>query len=263
MILPLDLESASESAWAKASQVPGYIGHREFKALGMLLLGAPRNGAAVEIGSFKGRSTVGLATLAARYQLGSIVSIDPHDAPCSTDPDLQGASSSFDDFRSALRSAGVEEQVEVHRALSQDVAHNWNRPIRFLWIDGDHTYKGAKLDFDAFHPHLIEGGIVAIHDTLHEFEGPLRVFVEEILASDKFGPSGLLHTISWAQYRPHDGAKFAHQRNRLARRARKLIPLVQGGRRLDRVSRILWKLGCATVPHRILSPAEFERVLTS
>ena len=261
MALPKDLEAAIDSAWAKARDIPGYIGDREFRALAMLFAGAPKAGVTVEIGSFKGKSTVGLAALSAHYGLGSVVSIDPHNAPSVTDPMLGDQPSSFDDFRSALRQAGLEHQVEVHRARSQQVAPAWNRPIRFLWIDGDHTHQGAKLDFELFAPYLVDGAIVALHDTLHEFEGPIRVFVEEILRSDRFGPAGLLHTIGWAQYCPADGARFRAQRERLARRAARLIPLVAGGRSVTGFAKMRWKLECAFIPHSILPPGEWESTL--
>lgn len=75
-----------------------------------------------------------------------VISIDPHSAPSVTDPDLQGKASSFDDFLTTIRSADLEEQVEIHRAFSGEVAAKWNRKIRMLWIDGDHTYNGAKAD---------------------------------------------------------------------------------------------------------------------
>ena len=208
-----------DSAWAKACDIPGYIGEREFRALAMLFAAAPRDGVSVEIGSFKGKSTVGLATVAAHYGLGPIVSIDPHNAPSVTDPLLGGQASSFNDFLSALRVAGVEQHVEAHRALSREVSQGWTRPIRFLWIDGDHTYDGAKLDFDLFSPYLVEGGIIAVHDILHEFEGPIRVFVEDILRSNRFGSAGLLHSIGWAQYAPRKAVAFSRQRERLTRRA--------------------------------------------
>lgn len=262
MSLPLDLETAIDAAWEKARDIPGYLGDREFRALGMLFAGAPKDGVVVEIGSFKGKSAVGLATLSAHYGLGPIISIDPHNAPSATDPMLGNQASSFDDFMSALRNTGVERHVEAHRALSSQVAQGWNRPIRFLWIDGDHTYTGAKLDFELFSPYLVDGAIVAIHDTLHEFEGPIRVFVEQMLRSDKFGPAGLLHTIGWAQYRPRDGVQFRRQRERLARRAARLIPLVADGRSVTGFAKWRWKMQCALIPHPILSPAEWESTLT-
>jgi hypothetical protein len=258
-----DLDAAIDSAWVKASRVPGYIGEREFRALAMLFVSAPQIGVSVEIGSFKGRSTVGLAALSAHYGLGPIVSVDPHSAPSVTDPDLGEQSSSFDDFLKALEESGTQEHVEVHRATSRDVSSDWTRPIRFLWIDGDHTYDGAKSDFEMFLPHVVDRAIVALHDTLHEFEGPIRVFVEEMLRSDRFGPAGLLHSIGWAQYCPSEAIRFRDSRERLARRAEKLIPLVAGGRSVTGLAKYRWKLLCAMIPHPILPAVELEKVLSA
>src|SRR2546422_8145249 len=98
-------------------------------------------------------------------------------------------------------------QVEVHATFSKSVARGWSRPIRFLWIDGDHTYHGAKQDLDLFAPHLVDGGIVALHDVLHRFEGPIRVFVEDVLRSDRYGPAGVCGSIVWAQCPAHDGGR--------------------------------------------------------
>ncbi len=162
----------------------------------------------LEIGSFKGKSTVGLASIAQRYGLGPVVAVDPHSAPAVTDFGHGSGQSSWDDFQASLRTAGVERTVEAHRAYSRDLARGWSRPIRFLWIDGDHTYRGAKEDIDLFRPHLVPGAIVALHDVLHTFEGPVRVFAEDLLDSDEFGPAGLCGSIGWAQYRPNDGGPW-------------------------------------------------------
>ncbi len=262
-MLPANLESVTSAAWDKAQNVEGYIGQREFRALCMLAAASPAGGVNVEIGSFKGKSTIGVASIASAFNLGQVVSIDPHNAPCETDPDLSESGTSFDDFQAALRQAGLRDFVEAHREPSREAAVGWNRPIRLLWIDGDHTYQGAKLDFDLFKPFLIDGAIVAIHDTLHEFEGPIRVFVEDMLRSDDFGPASLLHTIGWAQYRPRDGAKFRKQRDQLARKAARLIPLVANGRKVEGFTRTRFKLNCALIPHQVLTPTEFSALLTS
>lgn len=238
----------------RARDLQGYIGEKEFRALGLLAAGAPAGGATVEIGSFKGKSTVALV---AHRGNDPVVSIDPHTAPSATDPILGPTGSSFEDFTANLRKTGIDQQVEVNRACSRDVARGWNRPIRLLWIDGDHTYAGAKEDFDLFFPYVIDGGIVAIHDTLHEFEGPIRVFVEDILRSDRFGPAGFFHTIAWAQYRPKDGARFREERERLAKRAEKLIPYVIGGRSVKGLSKYGFKIRRALIPHKVESAEEW------
>jgi hypothetical protein len=227
----------------------------------MLAAAAPSGGVTVEIGSFKGKSTIGVASVASAFNLGQVVSIDPHNAPSETDPDLNGTGTSFRDFEAALTQAGLRDQVETHRAPSREAAIGWNRPIRLLWIDGDHTYAGAKLDFDLFAPFLVDGGIVAFHDTLHEFEGPIRVFVEDVLRSTQFGPTGFLHTIAWGQYRPGGGQGFGKRREQLARKAARLIPLVANGRQVIGFSKMQWKWQCARVPHRVLTPDEFSVLL--
>lgn len=223
----------------------------------MLAAAAPRSGVTVEIGSFKGKSTIGLGCIAEAFDLGNVISIDPHNQPSQTDPDLPASGTSFDDFQNSIRGAGIAHRIEANRAPSRDVAVGWTRPIRFLWIDGDHTYQGAKLDFDLFTPFLVDGAIVAFHDTLHEFEGPIRVFVEDVLRSDDYGPAGFLHTIGWAKYGPPDGTRFRDERLKLARKAARLLPLVANNRPVEGITRMLFKLNCARIPHKVLTESEF------
>ncbi len=241
---------------------PGFLTEREARFLALAAACAPGKGAILEIGSFKGKSTVGLASIAAHYGLGKVVTVDPHTAPSVTDPDLEGQKSSWDDFQATLRTAGVADAVEVHRAFSRDLACGWNRPIRVLWIDGDHTYAGAKEDIDLFRRHLADGAIVALHDVLHTFEGPIRVFVEELLASDDFGPAGLCGSIGWAQYRPQGSGRWRTSREALRRRAARLIPFVQRGRELRGLAKLRYKLLRALVPHAAPDPAAWVRAVS-
>ena len=74
------------------------------------------DGEIVEIGSFKGKSTVMLASVAAHYGRGKVVAIDPHTAPARTDPTIAAGASTFEDFLASVGSAGLAEQVEIHRA---------------------------------------------------------------------------------------------------------------------------------------------------
>lgn len=223
---------------------------------------APAQGVILEIGSYKGKSTVGLASIAQRYGLGPVVAVDPHTAPAVTDYGHGSQQSSWEDFRGSLRQAGVEGNVEAHRAYSRDLARDWNRPIRFLWIDGDHTYRGAKDDISLFRRHLVPGAIVALHDVLHSFEGPVRVFAEELLDSDEFGPAGLCGSIGWAQFRPSDGTQWRRARARLATRVRRLIPFVTGGRAPTGLRKLRWKLWRGLVPHAAPDPAAWVRAVS-
>lgn len=263
--IPPALDAALDEAWQAAEDVPGFLLKDEARFLGMMAASAPREGVIVEIGSFKGKSTVMLGKLAERYGIGPIVAIDPHNF---NNPELvehrsAPGATSYDAFLKNLDIAGVSQSVEVHRAFSTDVAKSWNRPIRFLWIDGDHSYPGAKADFEGFFPHVVPGGFVALHDALHEFSGPIRVFVEDMLRSDRFGPAGFVRSIAWSQFRPQDGASFRAQRASLERSALPLLSFVADDRPLHALRRIRYKLNRARVPRSLPTMQQWAVMLNS
>jgi predicted O-methyltransferase YrrM len=256
--LPPDLQSVIDEAWRLVDPTPGHLTEREARFLVLVAACAPARGTVVEIGSYKGRSTVGLAFVTKHYGLDRVVTTDPHTSPSITDPDEPGESS-YEAFRSSLAAAGVAGDVEAHRAYSRDLARGWTRPIRLLWIDGDHTYAGVKEDLDLLRPYLVRGGVVALHDVLGNFEGPIRVFVNDVLGSDDFGPAGLCGSIGWAQYRPGEGAsrRFRRSRRRLARRVAMLIPLLRPGKQQVGLVRIRYNVWRALVPHHAVPPEEW------
>jgi predicted O-methyltransferase YrrM len=260
--LPPDLDEVIEEAWQKTRRVSGFLGENESRFLGTLAACVPAEGAIVEIGSYKGKSTVMLASVAAHYGLGPVLAIDPHTGPSPTDRVLKVTTSTFDEFQASLKSAGVQEHVEAHREFSGVVAKDWSRPIRLLWIDGDHTFRGAKADFDLFTPHLVEGGVVALHDALNAFEGPIRVFVEEILRSDRYGPAGVVQSTAWGQFRPGDGKDFRELRNRIERRARRMLPFVRNGRPIEGLVKMGFKLARSRVPRAAITPRDWSALVS-
>ncbi len=244
-----DLETVLDDAWEHTQKVPGHLGEEEARFLGLLAACVPAKGAIVEIGSFKGRSTVMLAKVASHYSFGPVVAIDPHNSPILLDRQANPNASSYAAFLDSIGAAGLTAHVEPHVGYSADVASSWDRPVRLLWIDGDHSYAGAKTDLDGFLPHLAALGVVAFHDALNAFPGPIRVFVEDVLRSDQFGPAGFVHSIAWAQFRPEDGYAFRGQRSSLAKRASRLIPFVETGKELRGIAKRRYKLSRFLVPH--------------
>lgn len=263
--IPADLTNIIDEAWEATREVPGYLLENEARFLGFLAACTPAKGRIVEIGSFKGRSTVMLAKVAAHYGFGQVVAIDPHNYNLSVKtaagPGAQARpASTQDDFLNSLRRAKVEQHVEFHHALSKEVSSSWNEPIRLLWIDGDHTYRGAKDDFDGFARHVNPFGVIALHDALNAFSGPIRVFVEEMLNTNKFGAAGFVHSIAWAQFRPDDGEKFQERRERLARRASRLIPFVKDDTELHGLRKKLYKLHRSRIPRKLPGVADWARL---
>ncbi len=263
--IPGDLPKVIDEAWEATRAVPGYLLENEARFLGFLAACTPAEGRIVEIGSFKGRSTVMLAKVAAHFGLGQVVAIDPHNFNLSEKTEaapetLARPASTKDDFLNSLRTADVLEHVEFHHALSKDVSSSWDEPIRLLWIDGDHTYPGAKDDFDGFAPQVSPGGVIALHDALNAFSGPIRVFVEQMLRSNQFGTAGFVHSIAWAQFRPNDGEKFQEKRERLARRASRLLPFVKDDVELRGFRKKLYKLHRSRVPRKLPGVADWATI---
>jgi predicted O-methyltransferase YrrM len=265
--LPPDFAAAADEAWARMSAATGFLSEDEGRFLALAAAATPARGVILEIGSFKGRSTVGLASIARRYHQLPVVAVDPHTSPSETDPDLyDGQTTTFDDFTRTIEQAGLAPHVEVHRAFSQDLAPTWTRPIRLLWIDGDHTYAGAKADLDMFLPHLVPGGVVAFHDALHNYDGPLRVFVDDVLASDDFGMAGFCDSIAWAQYLPGHGGTPAHRqrRRRLARTAAPLAALFdERAPKLTGMRKQRYRLWRALTPHGAVDPVEWSTAISA
>jgi hypothetical protein len=93
----------------------------------------------------------------------------------------------------------------------------------------------------------------------HENVRPLRVFVEDVLRSDDFGPAGCFKSIGWAQYRPADGRawRFRWRRRRLAAAARRLIPVAQTGWVTSGLGWWRHKLRWCLLPHGPVDPARW------
>lgn len=240
----------------EAQAIEGHLTPKEIRFLALLAACPTTTGEVLEIGSFKGKSTVVLAKSAALSDAGRVVAIDPMTSPSVTDPDLRGATSSLEDFRANVRRHRVEAQIELHCARSAEIGKAWTRPLRLLWIDGDHMYEGVKQDFDLFAPHLTNGAIIAMHDVLHAFEGCVRVFMENVVLSPHFGRVGCCGSIGWGQFHV-DAAVGRRQRAaklRLYSRLSGLVPHVALKTRLTPWEHQLFKLRRARVPHGAVDP---------
>jgi predicted O-methyltransferase YrrM len=108
----------------------------------------------VEIGSFRGRSTVAIALglAAAGVTQACLVAIDP------LPPENLRV------FRVNLRRAGVEHLVVHVPRYSWQCADLAPLPSDLLFIDGDHSYAAITKDLLLFAPHVRAGGILALHD---------------------------------------------------------------------------------------------------
>jgi len=71
---------------------------------------------------------------------------------------------------------GDSHDPEIFKMISDRMEGS----IDFLFIDGDHTYEGAKQDYETYGPLVRPGGLVAFHDVVYETEIQVRRFFLEI-----------------------------------------------------------------------------------
>lgn len=56
-----------------------------------------------------------------------------------------------------------ETHYKVRDVINTDI-RPWSGTIDFLFIDGDHSYRGVKDDFEMYSPFVKKGGCIAFHD---------------------------------------------------------------------------------------------------
>lgn len=181
---------------------PGMLSKAEVECLFILGQFNQGEGVIVEIGSWKGKSTVALALGAASTHQEKVYAIDPHriflEEGYLEDTEAE--------FLANINQTGLEDRIIPLMMTSAQPAHGWDRSIRVLWIDGDHRYEAAKLDFALWEPHLIDGGILAMHDTIRK-KGPKRVLWESVFRSGRFQEIAIVDNITAVRKVRHASAR--------------------------------------------------------
>lgn len=159
-------EPVLDEVLATVAEVEGWMTDAQARRLWE---GARRVGAAgriVEIGSFRGRSTIVLAKAAA--DLVEVAAVDPHRGgdrgPNEYDPHAQLGDSDYETFHANLAQAGVDQRVRHVRRPSEQALDDVEGQIDMLYIDGAHRYGFAKADIELWGGRVRAGGSMFIHD---------------------------------------------------------------------------------------------------
>ena len=146
----------------------------------------PENGTIVEIGSFRGRSTIVLAT--ASDPSVDVVAIDPHAGndrgPQEIDGFADEAEGDHAVFNANLAAADVTDRVRHLRMFSHDALGVVEGDVDVLYVDGAHRYAPASADIRAWGDRVAPGGTMLIHDSFSSIGVTLA-----ILRSLVFGPT--------------------------------------------------------------------------
>ena len=135
-------------------------------------------GCIVEVGSFRGRSTVALARGTEDGHGARVYAVEPHESFHGPRGGVFGPEDRAAFFRNMVRT-GAYRQVRLLNTTSEVLAAGWKERVALLWLDGDHSYEGVRADFDAWAPHLLPRCDVVLDDTDDPALGPYRL-VEEL-----------------------------------------------------------------------------------
>lgn len=187
-----------ERLLALARQTPGFMPEEEGLALYEAGREAASLGPLLEIGTYVGKSTLYLGA-AAREGGTVLFTLDHHRGSEEQQPgqpyfdprfvDEWGRVDTLPAFRRTMALAGLEDTVVAIVGRSATVAAYWRTPLAMVFIDGSHTEESAQADYEGWAPHVMEGGLLAIHDVFPDpregGQAPYHVYLRA-LASGAF-----------------------------------------------------------------------------
>ena len=169
--------------WAleTSKKIEGWLAPIEAELLYKLVSEIPQDTVIVEIGSYKGKSTVVLGAACKFFKKNEswmgVWAIDPHQKPnYEIKPQYDEWSlgtykDSYEDFITNIKNAELEDIIISIRQTSEEAAKSnyldsrTGTEIGLLFIDGLHQREYVQLDYDLWSPKVTRGGIIAFHDS--------------------------------------------------------------------------------------------------
>jgi predicted O-methyltransferase YrrM len=140
----------------------------------------------VEIGCFIGFSTLHFAQALREQTFGKIISIDAFDWDVDTGNGEQNRQEVAEYYR---KKSNMEDIITYIKGYSgqvySDIAKDIEKQIDLLYIDGDHSVKGAFEDFNTYYDDVRVGGYLILHDIFPSMcgvNGP-RVLIDTLKKS--------------------------------------------------------------------------------
>lgn len=143
--------------------VEGWLTNNEALLLFQIAKHLQSEGQIVEIGSWKGKSTIVLALGHMQSgKRGYVWSVDPHQGSITLGKKHQG--NTFKEFETNILDAHVQNYVKAIVSTSANAANRWKKPIRLLFIDGLHDYQHVAADIAYWSSWVVTDGVIVFHD---------------------------------------------------------------------------------------------------
>jgi len=148
------------------------------------------NSVIVEIGSYLGASTTFLAA-AAKENQSLVYCVDTW----LNDAMTEGPRDTYQEFIS--NTTLYQQQIYPLRGKSEDIAKEFVNQIDLLFLDGDHSYSGCRLDVESWLPKLKNGGIIVFHD--YGWSEGVQKVVREIVKPREKAPGHGMSNLYWTR----------------------------------------------------------------
>jgi len=66
--------------------------------------------------------------------------------------------------KNSFKNFGLNSWINLYLTTSQEYATKFKREYEYIYLDGDHSYKGVSLDYKLFWPRLSKFGFMSFHD---------------------------------------------------------------------------------------------------
>jgi SAM-dependent methyltransferase len=180
--------------------VEGWFSPDQLARLAARAAAVPPGGRIVEIGSFRGRSTIAIALCAPAGV--EIVAIDPHAGNDRGPQEIGGFAAVAAEDRAAflanLGRAGVRDRVTYMPRFSHEALADVTGLVDLLHVDGAHRVGPARHDLREWGARVAPGGTMLVHDAFSSL-GVSAAIAAELLASRQWRYIG--RSRSLAEYR--------------------------------------------------------------
>lgn len=220
-------EQGFEATLEAVAGVEGWMSDDQARRLWDAARSVRGPGRIVEIGSFRGRSTIVLRKAA---EAGvEVVAIDPHGGgdrgPQEISPEMQRGDEDNRVFHANLEAAGAAAGVRHVRRRSDAALADVEGEIDLLYVDGAHRYGPARADIDVWGRRVRSGGTLLVHDSYNAI-GVMLAQLRLLFLSGEW--RYVARSRSLAEYRRAPVSGRARVRNVL-RQARELPYFVRNG----------------------------------
>ena len=180
----LAADTRFEDVWASLAGVEGWLSAAQAQRLWDAASRVPAAGRIVEIGSYRGRSAVVLASAA---EAGvEVVAIDPHAGndrgPQQWTGTADEGQADHEAFLANLRRAGVADRVRHVRRRSQEALDAVEGDVEIVYVDGAHGFGPAREDLERWGARVAPGGTLLIHDAFSSVGVTLAILVTLLLS---------------------------------------------------------------------------------